>query len=186
MHGGRRLARRLGVGALAALVLAVGAGIPLYVLPPVDPVPEHADAVLVLGPPTRARTELGRDLVEAGVADTLVISVWASDLAAAPGENDVVACDEPDMDVICFTADPGTTQGEARTLAADARADHWDSVVVITQTPHIARARLLLGRCFDGELSMVSSGEPYTLGDWAYEYVYQTGAFAKALVAQDC
>lgn len=182
----RRSATRIAIGAALALVLVVAAGIPVYVLPTTDPVPAHADAVLVLGPPTRARTELGRDLVEQGVADTLLISVWRSELDAAPGENDVVACDEPGMRVLCFTAEPGTTQGEARALADYARSNDWSSVVVITQTPHITRARVLLERCFDGRLSMVSSGEPSTLGAWIYEYVYQTGAFAKVLADREC
>lgn len=177
---------RLAVGAVVALVLVVVAGLPVYVLPATDPVPERADAVLVLGPPTRERTELGRDLVEEGVADTLLISVWASELDAPPESSDVVACDEPGIRVICFTADPGTTQGEARALADYARDDGWDSVVVITQTPHITRARLLLERCWGGRVMMVSSGEPHDLGDWIYEYVYQTGAFAKVLVDQGC
>lgn len=181
----RRL-RRTAIAVGAVIAVAVAAGIPVYVLPAVDPVPEHVDAVYVLGPPTRARTDLGRRLVAEGVADTLLISVWPSDLDAPPGEKDVVACDEPGMRVICFSADPRTTQGEARDLAEYARSNGWDSVAVITQTPHITRARVLLERCWSGELSMLSSGEPHTLGEWAYEYVYQTGAFAKVLAQQEC
>ncbi|WP_165759615.1 YdcF family protein [Rathayibacter oskolensis] len=177
---------RLLVGAVVALVVVVGAGLPVYVFPAVDEVPAHVDAVLVLGPATRARTDLARELVDEGVADTLLISVWASELAAPPESSDVVACDEPGRDVICFTADPGTTQGEARALADYARANEWESVVVITQTPHITRARILLERCWSGRVLMVSSGEPYTLGSWVYEYAYQTGAFAKVLVDQEC
>jgi hypothetical protein len=181
-----RPARRIALSAALVLALLIVAGLPVYVLPSVDAVPEHADAVLVLGPPTRARTDLGRELVRDGVADTLVISVWPSDLAADPDERDVVACDEPGMRVECFTAEPGTTQGEARTLAADARARGWTSVVVVTQTPHISRARMLLERCWPGEVLMVSSGEPHTLGQWAYEYAYQTAGFAKAFADPDC
>lgn len=181
-----RSARRIALAAVLVLGLAVVAGLPVYVLPSVDAVPERADAVLVLGPPTRARTDLGRELVREGVADTLVISVWPSDLAADPDERDVVACDEPGMRVECFTADPGTTQGEARALADEARAEDWASVVVVTQTPHITRARLLLERCWPGEVLMVSSGEPYTLGAWIYEYAYQTAGFAKAFATPDC
>ncbi|MWV48997.1 YdcF family protein [Rathayibacter sp. VKM Ac-2803] len=186
MRGALRSARRIAVVALIAIVVLVAVGVPVYVFPATDAVPARADAVLVLGPPTRARTDLGRELVEEGVADTLLISVWASELAAAPDESDVVACDEPDMTVICFTAEPGTTQGEARALRDYADANGWDTVLVITQTPHITRARILMERCWGGTVLMESSGEPFTLGDWAYEYAYQTGAFAKVLVEQGC
>ncbi|QHC65790.1 hypothetical protein GSU68_03780 [Rathayibacter sp. VKM Ac-2759] len=186
MRRALRSVRRIAVGALVALVVLAAVGIPVYVLPATDAVPAHADAVLVLGPPTRARTELGRELIEEGVADRLLISVWPSELAAAPDESDVVACDEPDMLVVCFTAEPGTTRGEARALRDYAEAGGWDSVVVITQTPHLTRARILMERCWSGEVLMVSSGEPTTLGDWAYEYAYQTGAFAKVLLEQEC
>lgn len=181
-----RSATRLAIGLVVVLVLVAVAGVPVYVLPATDAVPQHADAVLVLGPPTRPRTDLGRELVEEGVADTLLISVWQSELDAPPAESDVVACDEPGMRVLCFTADPGTTQGEARALAGYADANGWDSVVVITQTPHITRARVVLERCWGGDLLMVSSGEPTTLGDWVYEYAYQTGAFAKVLADPGC
>ncbi|MBF4463267.1 MULTISPECIES: YdcF family protein [unclassified Rathayibacter] len=185
---GRRLrrARRIAVGLVGALVLAAAAGAPVYVFPPVDPLPPRADAVLVLGPPTRARTELGRELIAEGVADTLLISVWPSAASAPPGTSAIVACDEPGMHVVCFSADPETTQGEARALARYARDNHWSSIVVITQTPHIVRARVILERCWGGHLAMISSGEPTAFGDWAYEYAYQTGAFAKVLVDQQC
>jgi hypothetical protein len=181
-----RSARRIALATALVLIVAIVAGLPVYVLPSVDAVPDRADAVLVLGPPTRARTDLGRDLVRDGVADTLVISVWPSELAAAPGDNDVVACDEPGMRVECFTADPGTTQGEARALADYARAEDWTTVIVVTQTPHITRARMLLERCWSGDVRMVSSGEPYALGAWAYEYLYQTAGFAKAFASPGC
>ena len=186
MRTSLRSARRIAVVALVALVALVAVGVPVYVLPATDDVPAHVDAVLVLGPATRTRTELGRSLVEEGVADTLLISVWQSELEAGPEESDVVACDEPDMVVVCFTAVPGTTRGEARSLRDYAESNGWDSVVVITQTPHITRARILMERCWGGQVVMVSSGEPSTLGAWAYEYVYQTGAFAKVLVEQSC
>lgn len=178
--------RRTIVAALAVLLLAAVAGLPVYVFPHVDPVPESADAIVVLGPATRARTDLARDLAAQGVSDTLLISVWAADAAAHPDERDVEACNEPNLRVFCFTAEPATTQGEARALESYAEKYGWTRVVVITQTPHITRARMLLERCWGGRLLMRSSGEPHDWTEYLYEYAYQTGGFAKAALNPGC
>ncbi|NQX26205.1 YdcF family protein [Microbacteriaceae bacterium VKM Ac-2854] len=178
--------RRLLAIALAVVLLGALAGLPIYVLPHTDPVPERADAIVVLGPATRSRTDLARDLAAQGVSDTLLISVWASDAAAHPDERDVEACNEPELRVFCFTADPATTQGEARALASYAEKYGWKRVVVITQTPHITRARMLLERCWGGRLLMVSSGEPHEWPEYIYEYGYQTAGFIKAGLNPGC
>ncbi|NQX12197.1 YdcF family protein [Microbacteriaceae bacterium VKM Ac-2855] len=182
----RRRLRTIAVAMLAALVLGVVAGLPAYVFPHTDPVPESADAIVVLGPATRARTDLARDLAARGVSDTLLISVWASDQALDPDERDVVACNEPALRVFCFTAEPATTQGEARALAEYAEKYDWNRVVVITQTPHITRARMLLERCYGGRILMETSGEPFAALDYVYEYGYQTAGFVKAALNPGC
>lgn len=178
--------RRLLAIVLAVVLLGTLAGLPIYVFPHTDPVPERADAIVVLGPATRQRTDLARDLAAQGVSDTLLISVWASDAAADPDERDVEACNEPELRVFCFTAEPATTQGEARALAAYAEKYDWKRVVVITQTPHITRARMLLERCWGGRVLMRSSGEPNEWPEYIYEYGYQTAGFIKAALNPGC
>lgn len=65
------------------VVLALfGSGIPLYVAPPIDPIPEQADAVFVLGPSTRARVEFARRIITSGATDTMVLSVGPQEMAA--------------------------------------------------------------------------------------------------------
>ena len=54
--------------------------------------------------------------------------------------------------VVCFTAVPFSTRGEAETVARLARARGWHSVVVVTSTFHITRAHMLFRRCFHGRL----------------------------------
>ncbi|MFC9918987.1 ElyC/SanA/YdcF family protein [Agromyces binzhouensis] len=176
------------VGAAAALVLLGGViGAPVYVAPEVDPTPAHADVVYVLGPPTAARVELARALLDAGVGDTMLLSVPGG--ALRPGTRDhekFRACNHPGGDVVCISPVPFTTGGEARALAELAEERRWTSAIVITRTSHVARARLLVERCFGGELAVIDAHEPLGFGGWAYQYVYQTAAFAKAFVTPDC
>jgi uncharacterized SAM-binding protein YcdF (DUF218 family) len=171
---------------LAAICILFGAMTWVYVFPRADIVPAHADAVLVLGPATEARTALGRDLVASGVAETLVVSVWWADYIVPPGERDVRVCDDTSISVICFVAIPETTSGEGNVLSKLAAVHGWKDVIVITQTPHLERARLILGRCWNGQVRMISSGEPTTLGSWIFQYAYQTAGYLKMLTTFRC
>ncbi|MBF4463520.1 hypothetical protein [Rathayibacter sp. VKM Ac-2878] len=169
------------------MVAALLAGMTwVYVFPREDDVPEHADAVLVLGPATHARTELARRMVVAGIAKTLVVSVWWADYIAPVGERDVSVCDDPTIVVICFVAVPETTSGEGEVLAQLAQRNGWKDVIVITQTPHLERARLILARCWDGRTWMRASAEPADLGGWIFEYAYQTAGYLKMLTTTRC
>ncbi|MGI9822595.1 YdcF family protein [Agromyces sp. Marseille-Q5079] len=175
------------LGALLGVVLLVaGLGAPLYVFPPVAAVPERADAVFILGPARGERFELARQLIDDGVTDRMVVSV-PTDVLESPRETGRYRnCNLPGGDVTCVDAEPSTTRGEAQLLAALASEQGWDSVIVITRTPHIARTRVLFDRCFDGAIAVIDSKEPITLAGWAREYAYQSAAFAKVLITTDC
>lgn len=84
--------------------------------------------------------------------------------------------------VHCFTADPFTTQGEARYVTAYARAHDMTSVTVLTTTQQVSRARLRFSRCFHGELRVV--GASLTIGKLIGGIAYETGATVKAEVWQ--
>ncbi|AZZ50297.1 YdcF family protein [Rathayibacter rathayi] len=187
---GRRRARTLIARLLLVplVVLAVfGAGIPLYVTPPIDPIPEQADAVFVLGPSTRARVEFARRIITSGATDTMVLSVGPGEMGAPYEDKKYKKCNEPGGDVLCYSADPLTTQGEARQLRDLAAEYGWDHVIVITSSPHLVRAKMILQRCYSGDLSMVPSGEPMGLDYLVGQYFYQTGGFLKAfLVTNNC
>ena len=177
----RRVRRRTAIviGSLVGTaVLVVLAGLPVYVFPAVD-APQHTDVVMVLGNSTPSRVALAERLVAEGYSDTLVISRF--------NQQRLPVCDEPQVfTVYCFTPDPFTTQGEARYLGELAAAKGWSSATVITFTPHITRARLIVSRCFTGKLDMVADTTPLSIGYWAYQYLYQTGGFIKAALNPGC
>jgi uncharacterized SAM-binding protein YcdF (DUF218 family) len=62
------------------------------------------------------------------------------------------------FEVICFQAEPFSTRGEARTVSALAHARDWQSLVVVTSTYHVTRARVLFGRCYRDRLQVVDAG----------------------------
>src|SRR5438105_3258221 len=63
--------------------------------------------------------------------------------------------------VVCFTAVPFSTQGEARTVRRLARERGWRSVVVVTSTFHVTRAHMLFRRCYRGPLAMIGSSSTW-------------------------
>jgi uncharacterized SAM-binding protein YcdF (DUF218 family) len=91
---------------------------------------------------------------------------------------DLVLCGEDG--VTCETPVPFTTAGEARMLSAYARAHPVRDVVVLTFTPHVARTRYILAKCYGGGVQVVGVDEHLDLWGWAYQYAYQTAAFVKA------
>jgi uncharacterized SAM-binding protein YcdF (DUF218 family) len=172
------------VAAVLALLLVWLAACFWLVAHPAQNRPVRSDAILVLGSPTvDGRLETGLRLADEGYAGTLVISIgWAK------GRQRIAACadDNPRYRVICFQPDPTTTRGEAEELGRLARQNHWHSVLVVTSTYHLSRARLIVDRCMPGTVRMVAApGEP-SLKGWGYQFLYQTGGFAKALLHPSC
>ena len=175
----RTQVRRVGLLGLGGLLVWAIVGLPFFVFPAVDPVPRHADAVLVLGPPVHERVEVAeRLLAERRVSEALV-SVpydWVPPETAA-------LCARPR--VTCFDPSPRTTRGEARALRRFAEERGWRSVVVTSMPAHLARAREIVGRCFDGRVAMVADREGPYLG-WPYQYAYQTAATVKSWFLPGC
>ena len=96
----------------------------------------------------------GRRLVRAGVARTLVISDGRAE--GWDEANRLCASGA----AICFKPDPYSTQGEARWIAAEARRRGWESLVVVTSSYHVRRARVIVERCFDGPVAIVGTDAP--------------------------
>ena len=113
-----------------------------------------ADAVVVLSGGQGDRLPEGVRLVRAGVAPTLVIS----DGQAEGWDEANRLCDNGDA--VCFKPDPYSTQGEARWIAREAERRGWDSVVVVTSSYHVKRARKIVERCFDGRIAVVGTDPP--------------------------
>ncbi|MEX5236457.1 YdcF family protein [Kocuria arenosa] len=179
-------------------VLALGlvwliAGWAVFQHPRTD-VPARSDALLVLGPPDRTRMAEAQRLMDAGVAPVLVVAnPGTRDLGDASGEvyyaRAAQTCaedGEQDYEVICFRPDPSTTQGEAMELRALSEQRGWEHVSVLTYRQHVARARLLLGRCYAGELDVLSFDYPDVPRGHLREFAYQSGGFVKAWLTPGC
>ena len=142
---------------MAVLAAAwIGGALYLFVWRDDDPVPRRADAVVVLAGDADHRIPAGLRLVRRGVARTLVLSREPHDWPlgrrlCADGGAGVPR-------VVCVTAHPYSTQGEAVTVSRLARARGWRSLVVVTSGYHVTRARLLFERCFAGELAVAGAG----------------------------
>jgi uncharacterized SAM-binding protein YcdF (DUF218 family) len=139
----------------------------------------RADAVVMFGG-AGPRFEAAVSLVEAGVADTLVVSD-PNDPPAAAGRTDFEAfcAGEHPYEAICFDPEPRTTRGESRFLARLAADRHWRHVVLVTTADQASRARMLVDRCWDGsvELVVVDSG-----ANRLARVLYEWGATTRALL----
>lgn len=146
--------------------------------------PRHADAVVVLGPPDdNGRVDAALSLIRQHVATNLVISVTSERQRAAKS---LCTAPQDGFSVTCFQPHPATTQGEAEHVRDLARQHGWTSVVVVTSTYHVSRARMIFDRCLDGRLYVVAAPRDISLFSWAYQYLDQTGAYIKAVLQQGC
>jgi uncharacterized SAM-binding protein YcdF (DUF218 family) len=147
------MARRTVSFLLALAVVAYGFGVWLFLLHPQDRLPTGADAVFVLAGSTK-RLPVALNLVEHGIGKTLVVS--ADNRADDPGRYAVChAATKPKRyKVLCQTASPFSTRGEARMIADLARKNSWTRVVVVTSRYHVYRAHMLLRRCTGVNLFM--------------------------------
>jgi uncharacterized SAM-binding protein YcdF (DUF218 family) len=141
---------------LVALAL-YGAGVVLFLMRGDDEPVGRADAVVVLaGGESRlpAALELARD----GVAPVLVVS---DDVSGKDPARTAFCRDGKveTVELLCRTASPYSTRGEARLVAALAERRGWDRIVVVTSRYHLFRAERLFRRCTDAELVMRGVGE---------------------------
>ncbi len=166
--------------ALVTTVAVVGALWPVYVRPQVD-APAEADAIVVLGGAHDGREELGLRLAAEGWAPQVVFSAPYTDSAMM----NRICHGGYSFRVSCFRPEPGTTIGEGRELARRAAAEGWRRVIVVTFTPHVSRARYILGRCWDGAITMQAVRPRLSPQIWAYNYGYQTLGYLRTLL-DDC
>lgn len=124
---------------------------------------EPADAVVLFVGGRGERLDTARELLERGVADVLVIP---NGFGPAWPEADEFCRAEADLEIICPVPEPNNTRGEARAIADLAAERGWDSLVMVTSVYHVARARLMLERCFDGEVVAVGADPDLSFRDW--------------------
>lgn len=178
----RRSCRALPAALAALLVLGLIAAAlwPVYVRPRTDP-PAPADAILVLGGAHDGREQLALRLAREGYASRVLFS----DPYEYSARMNRICHGGYSFEVVCFDPDPRTTRGEGRALAAYARAGGWTRVIVVTFTPHISRARYVIGKCWAGELLFVDPRPELSVARWAYDYLYQSAAYVEAFF-EDC
>jgi uncharacterized SAM-binding protein YcdF (DUF218 family) len=176
---GRGLLLAAAAAAAAWLLLAIA----LFVLHPADE-PGRADAVVVLAG-SKHRLPVGERLVARGTAPTLVLS------RDPEGRNPPVErrCRrgeaEADASLVCFVAEPYSTRGEARALALLAAEREWETIAVVTSRFHLYRSELLVERCFDGDVRMVSARVDWWR--WPQALVGETVKLGRALLlARGC
>jgi uncharacterized SAM-binding protein YcdF (DUF218 family) len=177
--------RRVIVGSAIVLVVLLLAGMILgWSLwrvrhPRLDAVPEHADAIVVFAG-DHGRVQTAWVIAERGHAPVLVLSRGAHDpyVALMCGRN------EP-FQVICTDPSPANTRGEARAFGELAAERGWRSLIAVTGTYHLERARLYLDRCFDGDVAYV--GRAYSRVGWKTQ-LHETlgGVEARFLSGSSC
>jgi uncharacterized SAM-binding protein YcdF (DUF218 family) len=136
----------LGWAALAAVAFALHHG----------DEPVHADAVVVLEG-SKTRLPLGLKLVREGYAPLLVVSLGDRKTLEArlcSGRERV-----PHVRVICFSAIPLSTRGEAEYIGRLAEKERLYSIDVVTSKFHVLRAGILIRRCYHGRLHVVGAPE---------------------------
>ncbi|MDY0830142.1 hypothetical protein SK224_13495 [Microbacterium sp. BG28] len=141
--------------------------------------PGDADLIYVIGPPTPQRISVAQQLIADEKARGLLVSV------SPPGSHDEAMASKMQIcsqqSVTCESPRPLTTKGEALMLEDYARTHEVHKVAVITFTPHVARTRYIFARCApDIDVQVIGVDEHLSIGDWAYQFAYQTTAFAKA------
>jgi uncharacterized SAM-binding protein YcdF (DUF218 family) len=138
-----------------------------------DARPVEADAVVVLAG-SKTRLPVGVDLVRRHVAPLLVVSRGTGTALEQRVCNGVTG-----LRVICFVPQPSSTVGEARTIEEIAQRRGLGRIDVVTSEFHVYRARLLIRRCYHGELTMVGAPQPEWKLPWymateTVKLVYQT------------
>ncbi|MBV0919782.1 MULTISPECIES: YdcF family protein [Mycobacteroides] len=180
-----RWRRRVLLAVIAIAVLTTGfvtAGWRVYMHPQTDPL-RPADAIVVLGGTPYERFDVGLDLAKRGYAPYLLI---AQSTGANDRNMDKYCKGHFTFTVSCFIPDPWTTEGEAQEIRAKAQELGWHHIIVITFTPHVSRARYIVGKCFDGELTMVASPTPSGVAFWSWMFIRQSGSYVKAFLTPGC
>lgn len=134
-----RAATAITVAAAAVAALALTAWGAFLLQPRADE-PVRADAVVMLAGADDGRHLYARDLVDAGYADTLLVSNPGGNSETVARRLCTGIARPADAEVVCFSPDPRTTWGEAQTVAVVARARGWERVLVVTNRPHTLRA----------------------------------------------
>jgi hypothetical protein len=138
--------------------------------------PAQVNAIIMMAGPTGDRQSVALELARERRAPVVVIS------RGQHGYSGPCPAPVPDVRLICFDPDPGNTRGEAEFAANLAKKYNWESVVLVTTAEQDTRARMLVRRCFGGQVYVVTA--PESLSSLPGQIVYGWGALLKALVLE--
>lgn len=175
-----RVGRRwiiLGVGLAVAGVIFLVVTWRLFISPAGDDLAGvRADAVVVFDGGGPRVEEALRLVIDEGVSDTLIIS--RNTEPGLPFQAHFELCDNDNpIPVQCFQPEPRTTRGEAQYVAALAEEEGWETIVLVASTDQMVRARMMIERCWDGEVLVTDVWH----NQWApLRAVYEWGAMLKA------
>ncbi len=174
----------LGVGGLAVFALTLWA----WVLRPQDaPAVDagEADAVVIFIGGRGERFDTAFDLIDAGVATTLVIPNGTN--TTLRGANRLCRRGVPGVEVLCPPTERNDTGGEAAAIGALARERGWDRLVLVTTDYHVGRATLRLDRCFQGEVAAVAAPNRVSPPDRGFRIVREwLGHIEARTLERDC
>ena len=156
----------------------------------IDPVltsSEKVDAVVVLAGGQGERLEKALELMAAGVAPTLALSMGGPEWTRPPEVPIAVRslCHRSDLafKVVCVWAEPDSTVGEAGAWASVAADRGWKSLLVVTSDSHLNRSIRWFERCFDGEVYGVPASEAVQLALLVHEW---GGVLAQLTIHRRC
>ncbi len=176
--GTRRGAFRLGTAIVAVLLLAfVLLTVRFFIRPEMDTL-HPSDAIVILGPGLHGeRLAGGLRLMRQGLGRVLVISKARDRKWTAA---DRLCAEQTRFRVVCFLAKPYTTRSEAETIAHLADSRGWRSLIIVTSTYHVTRARLLNGRCHKGRVEVVGESPDANVAEWTTKIAHEWGGLVDA------
>lgn len=170
-------------GLVVAALLVFSGWVLVSITNPPAVTPKPADSIVVFaGDDARIATAL--ELMDRDLAPVVVINRGIDDNTGEPWPSHPVCTDDSrEYDVECIIVEGDSTRAEARAYAALAEENGWASLILVTADFHLARATLLLDRCFSGEIQPVASPFDADRVDIRFEFEKLTHA---RLLARAC
>lgn len=178
MHAGwRRLLVALAAVALVVLLVIAGWVAAEGGTPPDEVASGELDAVVALvGDPGRLAPA---ERLAARTGAVLAISDRTPASEHYPGDR-TERCAHADGDeVVCFTASPYATRGEARAVGELAAERGWQHLAVVTSRYHLRRAGLLVRQCVDEGVEVELVAADQTL--WPHKVLREVAGLGAAV-----